>query len=61
MVLFAVQRLEAAGPLLAVHASHSFAEVIGFHWLELRVRVVVCRTRHCRVELFSSVTQLMLR
>ena len=46
MVFLAIESLDAASPLLAVHTAHRIALEVRFHVLELSVRVMVCRTRH---------------
>jgi hypothetical protein len=46
MLLLATESLDAAGPVLAVHALDGLAAKIGLDWSELSVRVVICRARH---------------
>ena len=46
MSFLAVERLDGAGPIAAVHANDRLALMLRFDGLELRVRVVVWRTRH---------------
>lgn len=47
MVLFTVERLDAAGPVFAVYASHRLSLEVGLDGLELRVGVMVSGSWHC--------------
>ena len=48
MLLLAVESLDAASPVLAMHTTNSLASKVGLNRFELGMRVVVWRARHAR-------------